>query len=73
MTTEQAIQILSDANGVYGGTFVVGMSDNLIENIINEDIIGETFHRFGPKTINGPKTIIRTESLIPLAKWEQKK
>jgi hypothetical protein len=66
MTTEQAIQILSDANGVYGGTFVVGMSDNLIENIINEDIIGETFHRFGAKTI------IRTESLIPLAKWEQK-
>jgi hypothetical protein len=43
------------------------MSDNLIENIINEDIIGETFHRFGAKTI------IRTESLIPLAKWEQKK
>jgi len=64
MTTDQAIQILSDAKGTYGGTFVAAITGNLIEDIMMEDCIGKTFHRFGDKTI------IQGHNLIPLAQWE---
>ena len=66
MTTDQAIQILSAAKGTYGGTFVATITGNLIEDIMMEDCIGKTFHRFGDKTI------IQEHNLIPLAQWEQR-
>ena len=68
MTTEQAIQILSAANGAYGGTFVMKITGNLIEDIMNEHCIGETFHRFGS---DDARVIIRPKDLIPLARFEQ--
>lgn len=64
MTKEQAIEILSTAHGTYKGFKEVKLSENLIENIMNEDCIGEYYHHFGDKTI------IRDDSLIPLAQWE---
>lgn len=64
MTKEQAIQILATAHGPYKGFKVIKLTDNLIENIMNEDCIGEYYHHFGDKTIIGD------DSLIPLAKWE---
>lgn len=66
MTIDQAIQILSYAKGPYGGTFVAAITGNLIEDIMMEDCIGKTFHRFGDKTI------IQGHNLIPLAQWEQR-
>jgi hypothetical protein len=67
MTTDQAIQILSSVNGAYRGIFVPTITGNLIEDIMMENCIGKTFHRFGEKTI------IREYDLIPLAQWEQSK
>ena len=66
MTTDQAIQILSAVKGAYGGAFVAAITGNLIEDIMMEDCIGKTFHRFGDKTI------IQEHNLIPLAEFEQR-
>jgi hypothetical protein len=65
MTQVQAIDILSNQYGApYGGTFVSEMSDDLIENIMWENDLGKTYHRFG-------KTIVEDSNLIPLANYYQ--
>ena len=64
MTKEQAIEVLTSAHGPYKGFKVIKLTNNLIENIMNEDCIGKYFHHFGEKTI------IPDNSLIPLAQWE---
>lgn len=64
MTIEQAIRILAAAHGSYQGTRAVEYTGNLIEDIMNEGDIGETFHWFGERTR------IREHDLIPLAKWK---
>jgi hypothetical protein len=63
MNKTTAIEILSAHFGApYEGAFVASLSGNLIEDIMMEGNIGETFHRFG-------KTIVNETSLIGLAKF----
>lgn len=65
MTQAQAISILSNHyNATYGGTFVSALTDNLIENIMWENDLGKTYHRFGD-------TIVEDSNLIPLANYYQ--
>jgi hypothetical protein len=62
MTKAQAISILSaQYDAPYGGTFVSALSGDLIQDIMWENDLGKTYHRFG-------KTVVEDSNLIPLAK-----
>ena len=66
MNKTQALSILSEHyNAEYLGTYVIpACSGSLIEDIMNEDIIGETFHRWNTT----PKMMVNDNDVIALAK-----
>ena len=65
MTQAQAIETLSAQYAApYGGIFLSALSDNLIQDMIMEDSIGNLFHRLGGN-------IVADSNLIPLAQFHQ--
>ncbi len=65
MNTTQAITILSDHyQAPYVGSYVVTVTGNLIEDIMNEGDEGKTFHKFATSPL---PSVVEESNLIPLA------
>lgn len=61
MNKTQAIEILSKHYGApYDGAIVIKTSGNLVEDIMNEDIMGQTMHKWG-------RNAVMDDNLISLA------
>jgi len=65
MTIQNAIQILTNVKGEYQGTFVATPSGDLIQDIMFENDMGKTYHKFD-------NTIVEESNLIPLAQYYSK-
>ena len=61
MTKSQAIEIMSKHYcAPYDGEIVIKTSGNLVEDIMNEDIMGQTMHKWG-------RYAVMDDNLISLA------
>jgi hypothetical protein len=67
MNKTQALSILSEHySAEYVGTYVVpACSGNLIEDIMNEDSVGKTYHKWNTTPL---PTVVDDNSVIALAK-----
>ena len=66
MNTTQAITILSDHyQAPYVGSYVVTITGNLVEDIINEGDEGKTFHKWATTPLS---SVVEESNLISLAK-----
>ena len=61
MNKTQAIEIMSKHYGApYDGSILIKTSGNLVEDIMNEDIMGQTMHKWG-------RNAVMDDNLISLA------